>query len=108
MMAELLRDVKAEVNESPGVAAVVVLAVAFGAGCNTAFFSQADGERLGVSASRGQSTADQVERLRAQSCFMKPGFTVIVGVHQYSMELSVPAPNVHALFEDVQANVAAA
>jgi hypothetical protein len=39
---------------------------------------------------------------------LKPGFTVIVGVHQYSMELSVPVPNVHALFEDVQANVAAA
>jgi hypothetical protein len=31
MIAELLRDVKAEINESPGVAAVVVLAVAFGA-----------------------------------------------------------------------------
>ena len=110
MIAELLRDVKAEINESPGVAAVVVLAIAFGAGCNAAFFCQADGERLGVSASRGQSTADQVERLREQSCFMglKPGFTVIVGVHQYSMELSVPVPNVHALFEDVQANVAAA
>ncbi len=110
MMAELLRDVKTEVHESPGVAAAVVLAVAFGVGGNAAFLGQADGERLGVSASRGQSIADQVERLQAQRCFMDlmPGFTVIVGVHQYSMELSVPVPDVHALFESAQPNVAVA
>jgi hypothetical protein len=110
MMADLLRDIKTEVRESPGVAAAVVLAVAVGVGCNAAFFCEADGERLRVSASRGLSTADQVERLRAQSCFigLTPGFTVIVGVHQYSVELSVPVPNTRALFDDVQPNVAAA
>lgn len=37
MMAELLRDVKTEVRELPGVAAAVVLAVAVGVGCNVAF-----------------------------------------------------------------------
>ena len=110
MMAELLRDVKTDVRESPGVAAAVVLAVAAGVGCNAAFFCQADGEGLRVSASRGQSIADQVERLHAQSCStdVTPGFTVIVGLREYSVEVSVPVPAVHALFEDVRANVAAA
>ena len=110
MMAELLRDVKADFRESPGVAAAVVLAVAVGVGCNAAFFCQADGEGLRVSASRGESTADQVERLHAKSCSTEvmPGFTVIVGLRQYSVELSVPVPNVRALFDEVQPNVAAA
>ena len=110
MMAELLRDVKTDVRESPGVAAAVVLAVAGGVGCNAAFFCQADGEGLRVSASRGESTADQVERLHAKSCSTEvmPGFTVIVGLRQYSVEVSVPMPGMHALFEDVRANVAAA
>lgn len=40
MMAELLRDVKTDVRESPGVAAAVVLAVAVGVGCNAAFFAR--------------------------------------------------------------------
>jgi hypothetical protein len=108
MMAELLRDVKMEIRESPGVAAAVVLAVAVGVGCNVAFFGQADGESLRVSASRGESTTDQVERLRAQRCSAKatPGFTVIMGLRQYSVEVSVPMPGVRALFDDVRANVA--
>jgi hypothetical protein len=110
MIAELLRDVKTEVRELPGVAAAVVLAVAVGVGCNVAFFCQADGNGLRVSASRGQSTADRVERLHARSCSTEvtPGFTVIAGLRQYSVELSVPAPGIHTLFEDVRANVAAA
>ncbi len=109
MIVELVRDVKTEVRESPGVAAAVVLAVAAGVGCNAAFFWQADGEELRLSASRGQSTADQVERLQAQNCSeLTPGFTVIVGLHQYSVEVSVPVPGVQTLLEDVRANVAAA
>ena len=109
MMAELLRDVKTEARESPGVAAAVVLAVAAGVGCNAAFFWQADGEGLRLRASRGQSTADQVERLQAQTCAeLTPGFTVIVGLHQYSVEVSVPVPGLPTLLEDVRANVATA
>jgi hypothetical protein len=110
MMAELLRDVKTEVREMPGVVAAIALAVAVGVGCDAAFFCQADGDGLRVSASRGQSTADQVERLHAQSCStgVTPGFTVIVGLREYSVEVSVPVPGVRALFEDVRANVATA
>jgi hypothetical protein len=110
MMAELLRDVKTEVRELPGVAAAIVLAVAVEVGCNVAFFCQADGEGLRVSASRGQSTADQVERLHVQSCSTEvtPGFTVIAGLRQYSVEVSVPVPDIRAMFEDVRANVAVA
>ncbi len=110
MMAELLRDVKTEAREMPGVVAAIVLAIAVGVGCNVAFFCEADGDGLRVRASRGQSTAEQVERLHARSCSanMTPGFTVIVGLRQYSVELSVPVPGMPALFEDVRANVATA
>jgi hypothetical protein len=110
MMAAFLRDMKADIREMPGVAVAVVLAIVVGVGCNVAFFFQADGDGLRVSASREQSTADQVERLHAQnrSSEPKPGFTVIVGLRQYSVEVSVPVPGVRALFEDVRANVATA
>jgi hypothetical protein len=110
MMAELLRDVKTEAREMPGVAAAIVLAIVVGVGCNVAFFSEADGAGLRVSASREQSTSDQVERLRAESCLtgLTPGFTLILGLRQYSVEVSVPVPGVHALLEDVRANVATA
>jgi hypothetical protein len=110
MIAELLRDVKADLREMPGVTIAVALAIAVGVGCNVAVFWQADGEGLRVSASREQSTEDQVKRLHAKTCSAEliPGFTVILGLRQYSVEVSVPVPGVRSLTEDVPANVATA
>ena len=108
MIAELVRDVKTELRELPWFAATVVLAVAVGIGLNVAVFYEADGDELRVTASRAQSIEEQVSRLRAHKCSMelKPGFTVLVGLRQYSLELSVPMAGVRSLFEDVRPNVA--
>jgi hypothetical protein len=110
MMAELLRDVKADLREMPGVPIAVALAIAVGVGCNAVVFWQADGEGLRVSASREQSTEDKVEQLHAKICSaeLTPGFTVILGLRQYSVEVSVPVPVVRSLAGNVKANVAAA
>jgi hypothetical protein len=108
MIAELVQDVKTELRELPWFAATVVLAVAVGIGLNVAVFYEADGDELRVTASRAQSIEEQVSRLRAHSCSreLKPGFTVLVGLRQYSVELSVPMAGVRSLFDDVRANVA--
>lgn len=110
MIGELLRDVKADLRELPGVAIAIVVAIAVGIGCNVAIFWQADGDGLRVSASQDQSAENQVEQFHAKSCSAElvPGFTVILGLRQYSVELSVPIPGVQVLAEDVRANVAAA
>jgi len=108
MMADLLQDVKTDLREIPGFVALVVLVVAAGIGFNVAMFYAADGDELRLSASRGQSIEEQMDRLRLNSCSAerKPGFTVIVGLRQYSVELSVPVAGARSLFCDVRANIA--
>jgi hypothetical protein len=109
MIAELLRDMKEDLRELPGVTIAIALAIMVGLGCNAEIFWHADGDGLRVSASREQSTSDQVERLHAKNCTaeLTPGFTVLLGLRQYSVEVSVPIPVVRSFSEDVRANVAA-
>jgi hypothetical protein len=108
MIAELLQDVRTDLREIPGFIAMVVLAIAAGIGFNMAAFYEADGDELRLSASRGQSIEEQMERLRLNSCSaeVKPGFTVIVGLRQYSVELSVPMAGARSLFCDMRTNIA--
>lgn len=108
MMAEVLRDLKAELREFPEFAAVLVLAVIVGIGFNTAVFCNAIGNELQIHATQGQSAMEQMEMLRMRSCSeeLKPGFTVIVELRKYSVELSVPLDGVRSLFNDIRANIA--
>ena len=110
MIAELLQDVRTDLREIPGFVAMVVLAIAAGIGFNMAAFYEADGDELRLSASRGQSIEEQMDRLRLSSCSaeLKPGFTVIVGVRQYSVELSVPVSGARSLFCNTRTNIACA
>jgi hypothetical protein len=103
MIAELLQDVRTELRELPGFAAMVVLAIAVGIGVNAAVLCEADGDELRVIASRAQSLEDQVSMLRSRSCTadLKPGFTLIVGLRQYTVEVSVPMTGVRSLLDQV-------
>ncbi len=82
-------------DEMPAFVAAFLLLVAMCVGVRCAVFYEADGEQLrliteGVNA-EAMSENDAISRMRAHAeCSVKvPGFTVIVGVRQYNMELSV-------------------
>ena len=92
MWTEVVQDVRADMRELPGVATAVVLAVAMGVGLNAAFFCEADGDEVRFNAGRVSVPEERLNMLRSHECSesMKPGFTLIVGLRQYSVELSVP------------------
>jgi hypothetical protein len=107
MIAELLQDLKAEVQEFPEFAAAVLLTIVVGIGFNAAVFRNAIGDEFQVHASQGLSAIEQVEELRAHNCSaeLKPGFTVVIGLRKYNVEMSVPLDGVRSLFNDIQTNV---
>jgi hypothetical protein len=108
MIAEIVRDMKADFREQPGFAAALILAVVMGAGFNAAVFCMADGDGLRLSANGVDPVENQINAMRSHACSAepRPGFTVIVGTRQYSVELSVPLPNMHSMAKSVHADVA--
>ncbi len=108
MIAEMVNDMKADFREQPGFAAALILAVVMGVGFNAAVFFMADGDGLRLSANGGEPVENQINAMRSHVCSSepKPGFTVIVGMRQYSMELSVPLPDMHSMSKTVRSNVA--
>jgi hypothetical protein len=108
MWTEVLQDMRADIRELPGVATAVVLAVAMGVGLNAAFFCEADGDEVRFSAGRVSVPEERLNMLRSHECSesMKPGFTLIVGLRQYTVELSVPVAGVRTLVDDARAHVA--
>jgi hypothetical protein len=102
-------------REMPGFAAAVMIAIVIGIGAHAAVFYEADGEELRLIANRtvahaADESADPFIRMRSRiDCAEKvPGFTVIVGLSEYNVELSVPVMGVRSLFEEPHADVAQA
>jgi hypothetical protein len=110
MVRETVHDLRNVVREMPWFAAAVTLSVAIGVGVNASFFDEADGDQIRVSANR---IDDEVARFDgAMSRFSHrcagekiPGFTVIVALRRYSVELSVPMHGVPPLFDDARASL---
>jgi hypothetical protein len=110
MMRETILDLRNTVREMPWLGAAVALSVAIGVGVNASFFDEADGDQIRVSASRvdGEivSFDGEMSRLSHRCMGEKiPGFTVIVALRQYSLELSVPMHGVRPLFDDARASL---
>ena len=110
MIREVIEEARQIMDEMPAFVAAFLLLVAMCVGVRCAVFYEADGEQLrlvteGVNA-EAMSENDAISRMRAHAeCSVKvPGFTVIVGVRQYNVELSVPVPSVRALFENARIN----
>jgi hypothetical protein len=108
MMREVLDEARQTMDEMPAFVAAFLLLVAMCVGVRCAVFYEADGEQLrlvteGVNA-EAMSADDAIRRMRAHAeCSGKvPGFTVIVGVRQYNVELSVPVPSVREIFENAR------
>ncbi|HEV2708810.1 MAG TPA: hypothetical protein VGU67_01245 [Edaphobacter sp.] len=107
MIVELLEEMKTEIREFPWLWVMVLLTIVAGIDFNLAIFGGADSSHLQLSASHGAAAEVQMNRLRMQGCTtgQTPGFTVIVGLRRYSMELSVPVDGVRSLLEDTRMNI---
>jgi hypothetical protein len=113
MLRGLVNDAREVLREMPWFAAAVLLVMALCVGLNAAVFYEADGDEVLVSASKTEpqamgSDAEPMSRMRAHVCSENktPGFTVIIALRQYSLELSVPVTGVRSMFDDARASVA--
>jgi len=116
MMRAVIEDSRQTLREMPGFAAAVVVMVALCFGVHGAVFYEADGEGLRLVADGGEPidpinparSADLMSRMRSRlECAEKiPGFTVIVGMSHYNVELSVPIQGMRSMFEDARSDVA--
>jgi hypothetical protein len=95
-MQGAIEDARQVLREMPLFAAAVLLMVALGLGVHAAVFYEADGESLRLVADKSEPSADETNdpmtRMRARlGCPEKiPGFTLVVGMSHYNLELSVP------------------
>jgi hypothetical protein len=115
MMRVAIEEIRQFLREMPGAAAALLIAVILGVGAHAAIFYEADGEdfRLVANRSTGRATdevegVDPLSRMRSRiQCAEKiPGFTLIVGLSDYNVELTVPVTGMPSLFEDARADVA--
>jgi hypothetical protein len=112
-MQGAIEDARQTLREMPLFAAAVLMMVALGMGVHAAVFYEADGESLRLVADKSEpSTADETNdpmtRMRARlGCPEKiPGFTLVVGMSHYNLELSVPVRGMQTMFEDARSDVA--
>lgn len=111
MMRETILDLRNTVREMPWFAAAVALSVAIGVGVNAIVFDEADGDQVRVSASRLEADVTGLREAKSRMLEHRcpgekiPGFTVIVALRQYSVELSVPMRGVGPLFDDGRASL---
>jgi hypothetical protein len=110
----MLQEARQILDEMPAFAAAFLLLVAMCIGVRCAVFYEADGEQLKLITDRADATAmtkeDAFGRMHARNeCSPRiPGFTVIFGVRQFHLELSVPVTGVQSLFENTRWNVVSA
>ena len=113
MIREAIEDARQTARELPAFPAAFLMLVALCIGAHGAVFYEADGEQLKLTAADSMTRTatrglDAMSRMRNRAeCAMKiPGVTVIVGLRQYEMELSVPVASVESLFENARTDVA--
>jgi hypothetical protein len=112
-MQGAIEDARQVLREMPLFAAAVLMMVALGMGVHAAVFCEADGESLRLVADKSEPSAadetnDPMTRMRARlGCPEKiPGFTLVVGMSHYNLELSVPVRGMQTMFEDARSDVA--
>jgi len=104
MISSLFDEARQMVREMPLAVAVFLAAVVLGLGAHAMVMDEADGESVRLVANRHvswQSGAQSrtVARLRSGCREKIPGFTVIVGLNEYSLELSVPTVRMNMVLE---------
>ena len=115
-MQGVIDEARQVMREMPGFAVAVMVMIALGMGAHAAIFYEADGEDLRLIADKsepgegndGSDVSDPMTRMRARlGCAEKiPGFTVIVGLSHYNLELSVPVRGMQTAFDNARPEVA--
>ena len=112
-MQGAIEDARRTFREMPLFAAAVLLMVAMGVGVRAAIFYEADGEVLRLIADRSEPNGvseakDPMTRMRSRlGCPEKiPGFTVVLGLSHYNLELSVPVRGMDMIFDQSRPDVA--
>jgi hypothetical protein len=112
-MQGVIQEARQVFREMPVYAAAVIVMVALGMGAHAAIFYEADGEDLRLIADRSEpndavESDDPMTRMRARlGCTEKiPGFTVIVGLSHYNVELSVPVRGMQTMLDRARPDVA--
>lgn len=96
MLRETVVDLRNVAREMPWFAAAVLLSAALCVGVNASVLGEAEEEHVRLSANRADvamaSSIEEVKSRLLRRCPAEkiPGFTVIVALRQYSVELSVP------------------
>lgn len=106
MLRETIHDLRSVAREMPWFAAAVVLSVAVSIGVNASVLDEAEEEHIRLSARRADvpmtTTIEEVKSRLLHRCPTEKisGFTVIVALRQYSLELSVPMGRVRSQTDD--------
>ncbi|WP_260706717.1 hypothetical protein [Edaphobacter flagellatus] len=114
MIREAIDETRRLLQGRPALTAAALMAAALGAGAHAAIFYEADGEEFRLTAAHTTTrvmeddVSDPFNRMRARlGCMEKiPGFTVIVGLSEYNVELSVPVMGMRSLFDKARPDVA--
>jgi hypothetical protein len=113
MVQGVIDEAKQVLREMPGFAAAVMVMIVLGLGAHAAIFYEADGEDLRLIADKsepsdGSDANDPMSRMRARlGCAEKiPGFTLVVGLSHYNLELSVPVRGMQTAFDQARPEVA--
>jgi hypothetical protein len=110
-MLMLIEEARQMLRDMPWAAAAVLVAVVFGMGGHASIFYEADGDELRLVADRNGAIQEggpalpklmtRVEQTTA--CGEKvAGFTVVVGLREYNIELSVPVEGMRSMLESAQ------
>lgn len=106
MLRDTIHDLRNVVREMPWFAAAVLLSVAVCVGVNASILDEAEEEHVRLSASRADvpmmSSIEEVKSRLLHRCPTEriPGFTVVVALRQYSLELSVPMGKIRSQTDD--------
>lgn len=108
-MISLLQEARHTLRETPWTAASIALAVVFGLGAHGDFYYEADAPEVRLIANRHAQDLSLAQRAAKDQCEEKiPGFTVVVGLKEYSVELTVPVAGMRTVLEDAQMKLAIA
>lgn len=108
MLMILIEEARQMLRDMPWAAAAVLVAVVFGMGGHASIFYEADGDELRLVAAHNRAMQEDgampslLSRVEQKMmCGEKvPGFTVVVGLREYNVELSVPIEGMRSILQN--------